>query len=149
MKCRYVHTNIIAADWRRLADFYIKVFGCVEKKPERDLSGEWLDRATGLKGVRIRGAHLYLPGFPPGGPTLEVFQYDVNQPNLARNANTEGFAHIAFEVEDVDACLEKILAEGGSVAGETVHGEIPGVGTIHMVYARDPEGNIVEIQKIT
>jgi predicted enzyme related to lactoylglutathione lyase len=25
---RYVHTNLIAADWQRLARFYCDVFGC-------------------------------------------------------------------------------------------------------------------------
>lgn len=148
MKIRYVHTNLIAADWRRLADFYINVFGCVEKKPGRDLRGEWLDRATGLPDVRIRGAHLSLPGFPEGGPTLEVFQYDRTRGNDARMTNTEGFGHIAFAVDDVDACVASILAEGGSLAGETVRGDIPGVGRIHMAYARDPEGNIIEVQRI-
>jgi predicted enzyme related to lactoylglutathione lyase len=30
---RYVHTNIVAEDWRRLADFYAKVFGCTPVPP--------------------------------------------------------------------------------------------------------------------
>jgi len=38
MNIRYVHTNLIAKDWRKLADFYIKVLGCKEKKPERNLN---------------------------------------------------------------------------------------------------------------
>jgi len=25
---RYVHTNLVALDWRRLAAFYVEVFGC-------------------------------------------------------------------------------------------------------------------------
>jgi len=37
---RYVHTNLIAWDWKRLAAFYQDVFGCVPVPPERDLSGE-------------------------------------------------------------------------------------------------------------
>ena len=36
---RYVHTNIVTEDWRRHADFYVKVFGCTPFPPERDLSG--------------------------------------------------------------------------------------------------------------
>ncbi len=28
MRARYVHTNLIARDWRTLADFYVGVFGC-------------------------------------------------------------------------------------------------------------------------
>ena len=29
--CKYVHTNIVARDWRRLAVFYQDVFGCTPK----------------------------------------------------------------------------------------------------------------------
>ena len=43
--------------------------------PERDLSGDWLDEATGIDASRIRGVHLRLPGFGTDGPTLELFEY--------------------------------------------------------------------------
>ena len=33
---RYVHTNLIARDWRRLAAFYESVLGCVPVHPERE-----------------------------------------------------------------------------------------------------------------
>ena len=33
---RYAHTNLIADDWRRLADFYIQVFACEPVSSERD-----------------------------------------------------------------------------------------------------------------
>ena len=36
---KYVHTNLIARDWKRLIRFYIDVFGCEPKGPERDMSG--------------------------------------------------------------------------------------------------------------
>ena len=36
---RYVHTNLIARDWKKLAKFYVKVFGCKLKPPERNLKG--------------------------------------------------------------------------------------------------------------
>ena len=75
MSARYAHTNLIAADWKRLAAFYRDVLGCVPVPPERDLSGEWLDRATGLAGKHISGVHLRLPGYGDEGPTLEIFQY--------------------------------------------------------------------------
>ena len=33
---RYAHTNVVAHDWRAIADFYIEVFDCVPVGPERD-----------------------------------------------------------------------------------------------------------------
>ncbi|MFW5807422.1 MAG: VOC family protein [Spirochaetota bacterium] len=146
MNTRYIHTNIVALDYRSLADFYIAVFGCEEKPPHRDLSGSWLDEATDLSGAHIRGVHLLLPGHGSGGPTLEIFQYENGSDAGEKCANREGFAHIAFSVEDVGDCIKRIYENGGSLLGEMVTTEVEGSGTITFAYARDPEDNIVEIQ---
>ncbi|MBN1317277.1 MAG: hypothetical protein JXA42_17475, partial [Anaerolineales bacterium] len=87
---RYVHTNLIARDWKQLAQFYIRVLNCIQIPPERDLSGEWVDRATGVAGARIRGAHLRLPGWGENGPTLEIFQYDPQTTPVPAAINRPG-----------------------------------------------------------
>ena len=46
IRAKYVHTNLIARDWKRLVRFYRDVFGCEPKGPERDLSAAWLDTVT-------------------------------------------------------------------------------------------------------
>ena len=143
---RYVHTNIAARDWRKLADFYIKVFQCREKPPERNLSGEWLDRATGLTRAGLQGIHLWLPGYGDMGPTLEIFTYDSMGKERQIMANDHGFTHIAFEVDDVAAVFQRALENGGTQLGKVTEKEVPGVGFLTLVYFRDPEGNIVEIQ---
>lgn len=146
---RFGHTNLVARDWRRLARFYQEVFGCTPASPERDLRGDWLDRVTGLEGAHLRGVHLLLPGHGPGGPTLEIFSYDAMPDAPAPRANQPGFAHIAFAVPDVAAALAAVRAAGGSAVGELVRHDYPGVGRLEVVYARDPEGNIVELQRWT
>ncbi|MEE3179372.1 MAG: VOC family protein, partial [Verrucomicrobiota bacterium] len=70
MKVKYAHTNLIARDWRKLARFYEKVFGCIPLPPERDYGGANLEAATALPGAILRGMHLQLPGYGEGGPTL-------------------------------------------------------------------------------
>jgi hypothetical protein len=40
IKAKYVHTNLIAEDWRALAGFYQEVFGCIPVPPERDFQGD-------------------------------------------------------------------------------------------------------------
>lgn len=148
INARYAHTNLIAADWQRLARFYIDVLGCRPVPPERDLAGDWLDRATGLAGAHIRGLHLRLPGHHDAGPTLEIFQYDGPAPDAALPAvNRPGLGHLAFQVEDVAAALQAVLAAGGSAVGEIVTAQVAGAGRITFVYARDPEGNILELQQ--
>jgi lactoylglutathione lyase len=147
MTIRYVHTNLIAHDWKLLADFYINALGCRPKPPERDLKGPWLNELTGLASAHIRGVHLLLPGFGDDGPTLEVFQYDANVAHAAKVINGEGFGHIAFAVADVEGCLQTVLDHGGSRLGAVVRQKVAGVGELHVVYAKDPEGNIIELQR--
>ncbi len=144
---RYRHTNLIARDWKRLAIFYERVLGCTPVPPERDLSGEWLDRATGLRGARLRGVHLRLPGCGPEGPTLELFEYERGVDGPAPAANRCGYGHLAFAVPDVDAALVAVRAEGGGQLGEVVSTTIPGAGPLRFVYAQDPEGNVIELQR--
>jgi len=148
MNIRFAHVNLIARSWRSLADFYIAVFGCVEYGPIRNLKGEWVDRLSGLEHAHITGVHLALPGYAGGSaPTLEIFSYDEYQGVDEKPINGEGYGHIAFAVDDVAVCLHRLLDMGGSLVGEHVQGHVEGAGEISVVYARDPEGNIIEIQK--
>jgi len=147
INAKYVHTNLTSRDWRRLVKFYCDVFGCVPKPPERDLSGIWLDTLTALKGAHLVGMHLLLPGYPPNGPTLEIFGYDEMVQILPPVVNQPGYGHLAFSVDDVDLALRAVITGGGSSVGSVSSTEVEGVGTLRVVYARDPEGNILELQK--
>jgi predicted enzyme related to lactoylglutathione lyase len=144
---RFVHTNLVARDWRRLARFYQKVFGCVPVPPERELKGRWLEEATGVPNAEIRGVQLRLPGRGEEGPTLEIFQYGHMEHCPEPAVNRPGFAHIAFAVEDVEAAKDAVIAAGGGLVGEIVSVPIPPAGTVTFVYVRDPEGNIIELQR--
>ena len=141
----FVHVNIVARDWKKLAAFYSDVFGCIPKGPERDLQGEWIDGATGLENTRIRGIHLRLSG-RDDGPTLEIFQYNNESDSPPNQINSPGIAHLAFLVDDVEEYTAGILSNGGSQLGQITTKEIESVGTIVFVYCRDPEGNIIELQ---
>lgn len=143
---KYVHTNIISEDWKTLANFYIKVFDCKPVPPARDQSGDWLDKCTGVENAHLKGMHLRLPGCGEDGPTLEIYSYAKMEENLATIPNRKGFGHIAFEVDNVAEVLENLLANGGSKQGEIISKKVEGVGYITLIYAKDPEGNIIEIQ---
>ena len=149
MSVKYVHTNIIAKDWKRLSRFYIEVFNCTPVYPERDISGEWIDKMTNLSAVRIQGIHLSLPGYE-NGPTLEIFQYvPENLKNDISNINKQGYGHIAFHVDNVEEVLAKLIQNGGRKLGDLVRKEMDGIGILTAVYAEDPEGNYIEIQNWT
>lgn len=144
---RYAHTNLVARDWRRLAAFYCEVFGCEPAGSERDNRGPLFDALTGITGGSVRGRHLRLPGHGDGGPTLEIFQFDPNGSALPPALNRPGFAHIAFEVPDVEAKRREVIARGGRDYGEQVTLDIPGGGRLALIYVCDPDGNIIELQK--
>ncbi len=143
---RYGHTNLIAADWRQLADFYIELFGCEVVPPERDFSGKALESLTSLAGAHLRGAHLRLPGYGEDGPTLELFNYADLAEKLPSAVNRPGFGHIAFAVDDVHAAQAAVLAAGGKAVGEVVTLTTATGGRVTLCYVTDPEDNIIELQ---
>ena len=143
---KYVHTNIISEDWKILADFYINVFECTPTLPERNLSGNWLDKGTGLSNASLKGIHLRLPGYGVEGPTLEIFQYDnmIEKGNVA--ANRKGLGHLAFHVEDVETTLNKVITFGGSAVGDIAIKRVESIGVLTFIYVIDPEENLIELQ---
>ena len=143
---RFGHVNVIAEDWRSLADFYTKVFGCEFVPPERDYEGHDLSRGTAVANAALRGAHLRLPGHGENGPTIEIYQYRSSEPRLPSVANRLGFAHIAFQVEDVTAAREAVLAAGGRSVGEVVTLTTATGGRVTWCYVTDPESNMIELQ---
>ena len=129
-----------------MVEFYINTFNCKIVPPIRNQSGKWLEKGTGLKNAKLEGAHLLLPGYSENGPTLEIYQYENIEKQDFVSPNKRGFGHIAFEVESVEVVLENLLNNGGAIAGEITKREIEDVGEITFVYARDPEGNLIELQ---
>ena len=143
---RYAHTNIIANDWRALASFYCHVFACEPVPPERRQSGDWLARGTGVEDASLEGAHLRLPGHGESGPTLEIYSYDTVDQLEPGSANRRGLGHLAFEVANVEDVAAAVSEHGGSLVGDVTRRHIDGVGDLVFVYARDPEGNLIELQ---
>jgi predicted enzyme related to lactoylglutathione lyase len=146
LNAKYTHTNLTARDWRKLVRFYTDVFGCIPKPPERDLAGQWLEDLTALPGAHLRGLHLILPGQANDAPTLEIFTYEHMIERGLPAVNEPGFGHLAFHVDQVEAALDLVRRHGGSAVGRVIATTVPGVGLLQVAYARDPEGNILELQ---
>jgi catechol 2,3-dioxygenase-like lactoylglutathione lyase family enzyme len=147
MPTRYSHTNIVARNPERLAEFYSNVLDC-PRVAERRLQGSWLSRAMGLPDARLHVFHVRLPGCGDGDmPTIEIFGMDDLGDAGPGAPNRPGLMHTAFVVDDVHASLDRLLAAGGEKLGEIDGTTVEGVGAVLFVYARDPEGNIVELQQ--
>ena len=143
---RYGHTNLIAHDWRLLAGFYERLFGCVPVPPERDYRGPDLERGTAVPGAALRGVHLRLPGHGTDGPTLEIYTYEPLEDGPLPAVNRPGWGHLAFAVDDVEAARAAVLGNGGGSIGEVVTLETADGRRVTWCYVSDPEGNIVELQ---
>lgn len=129
-----------------MAAFYIDVFDCVAVPSMRDMSGEWLEKGTGVRNARLRGIHLRLPGYAENGPTIEVFSYgEMLEKAGEPRANRKGFGHLAFEVDDVNAMVRRVIRHGGKMLGHVSTTKVEGVGTLIFAYTTDPEDNIVEV----
>ena len=144
---RYIHTNLIARDWRALATFYHSLFGCVDVPPERDFAGHEVEAGTGVPGAALRGMHMRLPGWGADGPTLEIFNYSQLADGPAPAVNRPGFGHIAFAVDSVEDARTEFLAAGGTPVGDVVTLTTDAGARVTWCYLADPEGNIVELQR--
>lgn len=146
IKAVYTHTNLIARDWRGLADFYINAFGCTPVPPERDLQGDAVEKGTAVPGAHLTGMHLRLPGHGDSGPTIEIFSYNRLSEEGEKRVNRPGWSHIAFRVEDVPEAVKFVQALGGKLVSEVVTTKVGADRTITWCYLTDPEGNIFELQ---
>ena len=146
IKAIYTHTNLIARDWRKLADFYVNAFGCVPVPPERNLTGSAIDQGTGVSAAHITGIHLRLPGHGDNGPTIEIFSYNRLSDEGDKRVNRPGWSHIAFRVDDVPEAVKAVQVLGGELVGEVVTTPVEADKSITWCYLTDPEGNIFELQ---
>ena len=146
INAKYVHTNLIAADWQALARFYQELFGCTPVPPERDFQGKTLEAGTGISGARLRGMHMRLPGCGSDGPTLEILNYNILEPRSRTAVNRPGYGHIAFSVPDVAAAQKEVLQAGGRAIGEIVTLQTATGARVTWCYVTDIEGNVIELQ---
>ena len=139
------HLNLVVADLERSAGFYERVFG-FRRGFSAVLQGEWIETLTGLQNVRAQCLFLDLPN---DGVRLELLRYDSppSETNDRNGVQAIGMRHLAFEVENLDAVLEKLRLEGVEPRSQPV--EVPfrvgNLGRKRLCYFQDPDGIILEI----
>ena len=141
---RLLHVSLTARNADDLSAFYKGVFGFVEKRAPKRLSGEAVSRGNGLPENDIYSIWLTLPA--DSGPFLEIMEYADTAHRSRPAVNDPGYGHIAFEVCDLNETIEQVLRFGGALQGQ-----ITNFGTKErphlIVYARDNEGNILELEQ--
>ncbi|MEM7472937.1 MAG: VOC family protein [Pseudomonadota bacterium] len=141
---KLLHVSITARDADQLSSFYKEVFGFTERRAPKRLSGSVVSRGNGLPDNEIYSIWLNLPA--DDEPFLEIMEYTVPVDRGLPAVNDPGFGHLAFDVSDLHQTIEKVLRSGGSLQGEVTNfgsEERPHL----IVYARDCEGNILELEQ--
>jgi glyoxylase I family protein len=132
------HTCIVTPDYDRLVAFYRDVLEG-EVLLEVRLGGAQQDAIVGVTGSSIDCALLRV-----GESFLEIQHYrtpDARPVVAPPQANDHGIRHIAFVISDLDAGYERFTAAGMTFIGPPVDWD----GKVKTAYARDPDGNLLEI----
>lgn len=136
---RFDHVGITVADLDTAIAFFAGLG--FETEGRMVMEGEFLDTVCGIPHSRTEIAMLRPPD---GGTALELSsfirpEHKPGSPDAM--ANELGLRNVAFEVDDLQAILDRLAADGYHVVG--------GVGEYEamwrMAYVRGPEGIIVAL----
>ena len=110
----------------------------LENVGEGPVTGDWVDRVVGLKGVRVDAAML---GTPDGHGWLELMKFHAppaRSGDPSAPPDTLGMRRIAFGVDDIDATVAGLRARGTELLGDVVRYE----DSDRLCSVRGPEGII-------
>jgi catechol 2,3-dioxygenase-like lactoylglutathione lyase family enzyme len=136
---RLEHVGIVVDDLAAATAFFTALG--LERAGETSVEGTLVDRINGLDGVRADIAMLRTPA---GNGTIELARYrspPCERDNGCAPANTPGIRHILFAVDDIQASLAALRAQGGELVGELVNYQ----DSYWLCYVRGPAGIIVEL----
>jgi catechol 2,3-dioxygenase-like lactoylglutathione lyase family enzyme len=138
-KLRFDHVGVIVDDLDAAAAFFYALG--FERVDGAEVEGDDVDGINGLEGVR---AELLMVRTPDGSGTLELVKYHAPAYDGSRSpapANRPGFRHIAIEVDDVTAIVDRLRRQGFDTVGEVRQYE----DSWRLCYVRGPEGLIIEL----
>lgn len=100
-------------------------------------------RLTGVEGADIMVAHLSCDGLLP----IELIQYRAARggDRTPKRPCDDGFAHLTFDVPDLDIAIEAAAAHGLLPIGELVGSSRDGRTPPRVVYLRDGNGIHIEL----
>lgn len=136
---RMDHVGVNVNDLAAAKAFFVGLG--LEVLAEWEAEGEWLDRVIGLDNSKTAAVMLRSPG---GGANIELVQFitPLDEGGIQHlPANALGIRHIAFLVENIEAVVAKLKANGTETFSEINDYE----GQYKHLYVRGPEGIILEL----
>jgi catechol 2,3-dioxygenase-like lactoylglutathione lyase family enzyme len=136
---RFDHVGITVRDLDTVTDFFVGLG--LETEGRTVLEGEFLDTVIGIPGSRTEVVMLR----PPSGGTgleLSTFIRPNHEPGSPDPMPNElGLRNVTFEVDDLQAILDRLAADGYHLVGGVGQHE----GIWRMASVRGPEGFIVNL----
>ncbi|MFD5094429.1 VOC family protein [Amycolatopsis thailandensis] len=136
---RMDHVGVIVSDLTAAIEFFVELG--FESEGRMTMESELADRITAVDKAKSEIAMMSVPG---GGGRLELIQYltpEAHPGDSRAPANTRGLRHLAFEVDDLHATLDRVRPHGATLVGEIVDFE----GSYLLCYLRGPDGIIIEL----
>ena len=137
---RFDHVGITVADLDTVTAFFVGL-GLEAESPRMVIEGEFLDTVIGIPDSRTE---IVMLRSPDGGTRLELSSFarpDPEPGSPAAMANELGLRNVAFEVDDLQAAVDRLATDG--------YGLVGGIGQYEnvwrMAYVRGPEGIIVSL----
>jgi|SRR3954471_24826853 catechol 2,3-dioxygenase-like lactoylglutathione lyase family enzyme len=138
---RFDHIGITVADLDAVTAFFVGLG--LEVEGRTFVEGEFLDTVCGIPDSRTE---IVMLRPPDGGTRLELATFvrpDHTPGSPDAMANELGLRNVAFEVDDLQAILDRLATDG--------YGLVGGVGEYEhvwrMAYVRGPEGIIVSLSE--
>ena len=136
---RFDHVGITVADLDKATAFFVRLG--LEVEGRMSMEGEFVDTVIGIPDSQ---SEIVMLRPPDGGPGVELssFVRPDHQPGSPAAMSTElGLRNVAFEVDDIQAAVDGLAADG--------YGLVGGIGQYEnlwrMAYVRGPEGVIVAL----
>ncbi|HKG57626.1 MAG TPA: VOC family protein [Candidatus Limnocylindrales bacterium] len=136
---RFDHVGITVAGLDTAVAFFVGLGFEIEGR--MPMEGEFVDTVIGIPNSR---SEIVMLRPPDGGTRLELssFSQPNHQPGSPNAMSTElGLRNVMFEVDDLDAVVDGLAADG--------YGLVGGIGQYEqmwrMAYVRGPEGIIVAL----
>lgn len=139
------HIGFTVPDLDEADDFFVRVIGCtrVYSLGPYAHDDDWMAEHLGVHPRTVmRRLHFYRCAF---GPNFEIFEYDAADGQRPQPRNSDiGGHHLAFYVDDMDAALAYLRAEGVRVLGEPTASSNASKGQ-RWVYFLSPWGMQLEL----
>lgn len=140
------HIGFTVPDLDQAHDFLVRVLGCeyvYSLGPFAHDEGDWMRVHLGVHPRTVmRKLDFYRCG---NGSNFEVFQYEPADGQAAQPRNSDlGGHHLALYVDDLDAAVEYLRAEGVEIMGEPTASSKASLGQ-RWVYFRSPWGMQFEL----